>query len=549
MKQKTNDNNLAVCYYRYSSHAQNDASIEQQQERAQEYAEAHGFQIVKEYADRAQSGTRDDRPEYQLLLSEIGKIKPAAVILWKIDRLGRNRYDLAMARRVIRDAGALIHTVAEAAPDGDTPEGALLSGIMDTLAEFYSAQLRVNVSRGLHYNAVNGLYNGHKMLGYAVKDKKYVIDEAGAGIVREIFRRYAAGVPIQQIIDDLTAQGVRSVQGKPFTHNSLRHILKNPRYTGVYMYGDVVIEGGMPRIISDELFQAAQERFEANKHKNTPRIQEEAPGGAPAPRFWLTGKLFCGKCGDSMHGISGTSKTGDIHYYYACKSKRRHKCTLKNVQKDYIEFLVIQALRELLHDTENLASLAVDIAAYYKRLNSDGSYLKSLEHDLKECEKAINNLVKAIEAGLMSETIAERLKAQEERKTALIEAIQAEQVKKAIAEDNISIQHFFEMYARADFEDEQTRDTVLNYFVDKIYVYDDKIVVTFFYSDDRREIGFNEWARVIDEDPEAGAGAAPDLSQGSTQSRPSPLNLYKSNSFIVVIYRNQFGIVKQRTPL
>ena len=560
-KPALNDNNLAVCYYRYSSHAQNEASIEQQKERAKEYAEAHGFEIVKEYADAALSGTTDERPQYQLLLQEIGKIKPGAVILWKVDRLGRSRYDLAMARKIIREAGASIHTVAEAIPDAETPEGALIEGMMDTLAEFYSAQMRVNIMRGLNYNASNALYNGHKMLGYTVKDKRYVIDETGAGIVREIFRRYVAGIPIRQIIDDLTAQGVRSIHGNKFTHNSIRKILKNRRYTGVYIYGDYEIPGGMPQIISEQLFEEAQQRFELNRHKNTPRKeepdtdQEAEPDNAP--RFWLTGKLFCGKCGDSMHGVSGTGKAGKPYYYYACKSKRQHKCNLKNVQKDYIEFLVVQTLRELLHDTENTASLAVDIADYYRRINADDSYLKSLEQDLRQCEKAINNLIQAIEGGVISETITERLKAQEERKTALFEAIQAEKVKKAISENEISIQHFFEQYAGAQLDDAETRDAVFEYFIDKIYVYDDKIVVTFFYSDDNREIGFNEWSKVInggttgatDDAGGIAPDSAPDLAQCSTQRNPAPPEYHKANTLTVIIYRNMFALVKHRAPL
>lgn len=108
--------------------------------------------------------------------------------------------------------------------------------------------------------------------------------------------------------------------------NSLRHILKNKAYTGVYEYSDIMIEDGMPRLVSDELFEEVQKSFERNKHKaKTPTIEEDAP------RYWLTGKLYCGKCGATMHGMSGTSKTGKIHYYYACKNHRKHKCSLRNI--------------------------------------------------------------------------------------------------------------------------------------------------------------------------------------------------------------------------
>lgn len=110
----------------------------------------------------------------------------------------------------------------------------------------------------------------------------------------------------------------------------------------------------MPRLISDEMFAEAQKRFEWNKHKGIKsNIDTEEP------RYWLTGKLFCGECGITMHGMSGTSKTGKINYYYACKDHRKHKCNLKNVAKDILEVHGIWLLRNSLEDEENLVSLAL----------------------------------------------------------------------------------------------------------------------------------------------------------------------------------------------
>lgn len=138
-----NNNDLAVAYYRYSSHAQSDASIEQQREAAKNYADGHGLQIVKEYEDAAISGTTDQRPGFQLMLSEIGKIRPAALIIWKTDRLGRDRFDLAIAKKQIRDAGCIIHYIAEPI-SGDAPETALMEGVLESMAEYYSRQLRIS---------------------------------------------------------------------------------------------------------------------------------------------------------------------------------------------------------------------------------------------------------------------------------------------------------------------------------------------------------------------------------------------------------------------
>lgn len=277
-KSTPNNNNLAVCYYRYSSHAQSDLSIEQQQEQAHAYATAHGLKIIKEYSDRAISGRTEDRPGFQLMLHEIGKIKPNAVILWKTDRLGRDRYTLALAKKTIRDAGAQIHYVAEVNPT-DAPESVLLEGLLESMAEFYSKQLRQNVTRGMRYNAEHCLFNGHKLLGYAVDDTRhYIPDPATAPIVQRIFTDYANGRPMQDIANELNNAGIRTVLGKTFTVNSLRHILHNRAYIGEYRYSDVIVPGGMPRLISNDLFQQVQARFIQNKRTPRPQQQTTHPG-------------------------------------------------------------------------------------------------------------------------------------------------------------------------------------------------------------------------------------------------------------------------------
>lgn len=485
-KMTYNDNNLAVAYYRYSSQSQNEASIEQQREHAHLYAKAHGLQIIMEYEDKAVSGTTDNRPNYQRMLTEIIDIKPAALILWKTDRLGRNRYDLAIAKKTIRDAGCQIHYVAEAIPN-DSPEATLMEGMLESMAEFYSMQLRQNIIRGMTYNAENALFNGHKILGYKKgEDKRYITDEATAPIVQKIFNDYADGKPVQKIVTELNEQGIKTSRENKYTINSLRTILNNKAYTGLYRFGDIVIPDGMPVLVSEELYERVQERFRLNRHKAKPSVDDNAP------RYWLTGKLYCGECGATMHGTYGTSKSGSKYYYYDCLNHQKRKCKLKPFRKEKLEALVLEILDDFLSDSENLASLAVDIAEYYDKMYADNSYIDSLNSQLKDTEKALGNLVKAIEMGIFSETTQTRLLELETRKKALNEAIETEKVKKKIVKDDHSIKKYFEMYLNADIRDPETRDLVFEYFVDKIFVYADRIVITCTYGDKVNELDFNE---------------------------------------------------------
>ena len=187
-----NPGNTAICYYRYSSDAQRDASIEQQRVAAQEYAKDHGYHIVREYEDHALSGTRDDRPDFQLMLYEVEQLRPAYLIVWKTDRLSRDKYDAAIAKGRLRKCGVKIVYIAETVPDDDEATSILVESINEAVAASFIASLRKNVMRGMLYNAQNAMYNGIRVLGYVgKKNQKYQIDDATAPIVRRIYTEYA----------------------------------------------------------------------------------------------------------------------------------------------------------------------------------------------------------------------------------------------------------------------------------------------------------------------------------------------------------------------
>lgn len=421
------------------------------------------------------------------MLSEVGTIRPSTLILWKTDRLARNLALATFAKSKIRDAGCAIEFVAETTPE-NTPEGKLIENFFDSLAEFYSDQLSINTMRGMRYNAERAGFNGHRVLGYQKSvDGRYEIDPNTAPVVQRIFTEYADGRPMSKIIADLNSQGIRSSNGNKFTHNGLRHILHNKRYLGIYKYDDIEIPGGMPQLVDQETFDKVQKRFEQNKRDGSRQARGMNDDGSP--RYWLTGKLFCGECGESMHGISGTGKHGERHYYYACKNRRKHKCTKRNVRKEVIESQVAAILRHILTDTENRASIAVDISSYYREHYVDTHYLEGLKAELASTGKALRNLVRSIEQGLpFSPMVADRVRENEERKQALEEAIEAEEARSRAALDEYSIRALFERYADADLEDPEVCDAVLDYFVDKIFLYDDHLVVIGWFTEQRLEI-------------------------------------------------------------
>ena len=210
---------------------------------------------------------------------------------------------------------------------------------------------------------------------------------------------------------------------------------------------------------------------------------------------------------------------------------------MKNIPKDTLEVHVVWLLRDLLEDEENLVSLAVDIASYYKNLYAYNGYIASLESELKETERGINNLIKVIEKGVLLDAVTNRLTELENKKTGIEEAIETEKLKQALVEDENSIKKYFEMYAKADFDDEDTRNRVLEYFVDKIYVYNDRLVITWYYSDDETSVYLDALTEVSSSGTDKGA-------KSSTSLRFAPLKLNMSNSpFDIIVYGNMFCLV------
>lgn len=282
-----------------------------------------------------------------------------AVIVWKLDRFSRDRYDSAHYKRILRKNGVKVVSAKENISEG--PEGIILESMLEGYAEYYSAELSEKIHRGQKENALKGRNNGGGIpLGYLLGDEqKLVIDPLTAPIVVEIFKRYADGETVRTIIEDLNSRGLQTKRNQPFSMGSFNALLKNRKYIGEYSYQDVVIPGGVPAIVPEELFFRVQERMEKNKR---------APARSKAEdEFLLTTKLFCGKCERMMVGESGTSHTGKSHYYYKCGSAKRNKgCKKKAVKKDWIERIaVIWTVNRVLRDDE-INRIADDLIALCK---------------------------------------------------------------------------------------------------------------------------------------------------------------------------------------
>ena len=295
----------AVIYARYSSDNQREESIEGQLRECLSYAEKNNLKIVNHYIDRAFSARTDDRPAFRQMIQESEKKEFSIILVWKLDRFSRDRYDSAYYKHQLKKNGVRVLSATENISEG--PEGIILESMLEGMAEYYSAELAVKVRRGQQENALKCRSNGGVLpLGYCVsKDHTFEIVPEKAAIVREIFTRYDNGEALQTIANSLNKQRLRTQKDKEFRVSSLGKILRNRKYTGEYRYDTTVIPDGMPRIIEQDLFDRVQKRLDQNKR---------APGRAKAEEeYLLTTKAFCGECGSMLVGDCGTSKTGSVY--------------------------------------------------------------------------------------------------------------------------------------------------------------------------------------------------------------------------------------------
>ncbi|MDO4269806.1 MAG: recombinase family protein [Eubacteriales bacterium] len=457
-----------VIYARYSSHSQNEQTIESQLEDCREYAHKNGYTVIGEYIDKKLTGTTDKRPDFQRMIEDSAQKRFEAVIVWKLDRFARNRFDSAIYKERLRRYGVRVISAKETI--SDDPAGVLVEGVLESMAEYYSVNLSQNIRRGLQQNAEKHLFTGsHPGFGFAVNgEKRIVIDPATAHLVPHIFEMYADGQTIMEIVNYLNAHGIKTTRGNSFNRNSLRTVLSSKKYIGVYAFKGTETPDVLPRLVEDELFDRVQRRLQDNK---------KAPArGRAQEEYILSTKLYCGHCRNSMIGYSGTSKSGAIYRYYICQGMKKRKCKKKAVRKDWLENYVLTHCRAQLTD-QNIAVIVREVAAVFQS-DYEHSVLKHLRQTLRDTEKAIDHLLASLELGQAADVITERIAQRSAEKKALQEQI-AEEERSQYAPSEDEILFFLTSLKNGDINDAQYRRMLINIFINRIYLYDDKLTLFF----------------------------------------------------------------------
>ena len=477
----------AVIYARYSSDRQREESIEGQLRECTDYAMKNNLTLLGTYVDRALSARTADRPDFQRMIADSAKGVFDVVLVWKLDRFSRDRYDSAHYKHVLKKNGVRVISIKENISDG--PEGIILESMLEGYAEYYSAELAQKIRRGQHDNAMKCMNNGgNTPLGYYV-DKatgRLEVNPETAPYVQELFARYADGERLTVLQAEMEERGLRSKRGNAYSVSVLSNLLKNRKYIGEYKYGDVITPDGIPAIIDKELFERVQMRMAANK---------KAPARAKAEEeYLLTTKLYCGDCGRLMAGESGKGCKGIVYHYYKCSgAKRRLGCKKKAIKKHWIEETVVKLTVSKVLTDEAINRIADAILVMQEQGDTMTPVLKQ---QLQQCEAEIRNVMKAIRQGIITETTKECLEDLETQRDSLKASIlQLQLERRKFTKEEIV--DWISKYKYGNINDLDYRKEIIDTFVNSVFVYDDKLVLTYNYKDGTETLTLQEIESVL----------------------------------------------------
>ena len=473
----------AVIYARYSSDNQREESIEGQIRECTAYAEKNGITVVKHYIDRALSAKTDNRPDFQQMIKDSEKRLFDIVLVWKLDRFARNRYDSAHYEYQLERNHVKLVSATE--PISDSPAGIMVKSMLTGMAEYYSAELSEKVVRGMTENVLKGKYNGGTIpIGFKVDEEKFFqIDPLKAPFVVEAFQRYNEGATMKELMNWLNDSGVTTNRNQKFTYNSVQKLLTNKRYIGENHFKDIVMPDSIPAIVDKDLFKEVQQKIKKNSRAPARHKAEDD--------YLLTTKLFCGMCGAMMFGECGTGRNKVVHHYYKCATAKRFKtCKKKTVRKEWLEDLVIAETMKLIQDDAVIDAIVAEVMELQDQENTT---LPLLEKQMREVENGIENMLNAIQAGVLTNSTKSRLEKLEAQQKELAIRIAEEKIARPRLSEN-QVRFWLTRFRKLDPNVKSHRETLINTFVNAVYLYDEKVLITFNYKDGTKTITFDEIA-------------------------------------------------------
>lgn len=356
MKRKT----IVALYIRVSTQeqAREGYSIEEQKERLEKYADAHGWIIYKVYSDPGFSGGSIERPGLKAMIRDISENKIDKVVVYKLDRLSRSQKDtLYLIEDIFLENNTDFVSMTENF-DTSTPFGKAMIGILSVFAQLEREQIKERMALGREGRAKSGLWGGgaNVPIGYRYANNVLTPDPFEAMIVRRIYSEYLSGKSKTAICTDLNKEGLRSSYG-PFTKTTITQILHHGIYSGLIKYHDRYYESNYERIIDRETWLKIQELNRKNAEKNP-----YSSLGFNNRVSIITGLCYCKICGKKMKSVYNTPGRGyhperGIQKFIVCPDKKKTGCTNRRYRMEEIEDIILTEIKKLRIDPDYLKAV------------------------------------------------------------------------------------------------------------------------------------------------------------------------------------------------
>lgn len=496
MEIQHNDSIVAVAYARFSSSNQREESIEAQLRAIHEYAARNNITIIREYIDRAMSARSDQRPDFQRMIKDARRKDFSMVIVHKLDRFSRDRYDSSHYKYELKKHGVRLNSVTENIDD--SPESVIMESVLEGMAEYYSKNLAREAMKGLKENAHKGMHTGGvPPFGYRIDPatKKPEVHPEEANAVRLIFDMAYRGEKYADIVRELNSRGYRTKHGNEFNSTCLHELLKNRKYIGECIYNKRVSQSvcNSSRVFKDEsewivrtdVYEplVSVEVFEAVQQ----RIRERSLRRAPSKRgtYLLTGKIECAECGGYYCGTRKKNGKGTVSYAYVCNHKKKDRndkgCRNPMVSCSLLEGYVLEKLAEFVFSDSMIPEITERYNKYLNEQNStSANALTALNKELALVERKIDSTMELL-LEMKSKAMMENLAKLEQRRDALLKDISeltTDNTEITVTEAELKL--IFEEIRRSLANGSLSNvKQLVDKYVHKVVVYPHKIVVMF----------------------------------------------------------------------
>lgn len=483
-------NNRAAEYLRYSSDMQNEATIHAQRRIVKAYAEQEGYNIVKSYVDEAESATTsDNRTAFLEMLSDAKKGYFDYIIVWQFSRFARNKEESVIYKAMLRKIGVRVISATE--KTDDTPSGKLLEGILEVLNQYFSDNLSVEVKKGKKENVLTGKHAGGALPYGIYKDEEttlFKIDEKQGAAIRLVYELYLKGFGARRIAAQLEEKGYIPAKGKKWVATTVRQILNNEAYIGIYNY---TLNKGTKEEETFKLDNIYPSIIDAKTWALSRKLKlEKKPKRAARNRLYLlSGKTFCGACGCNYVGHNSSHMYKDKkvkHYYYRCNGKKQTgnhagRCTNKDVNAEKLEMWVLEKIAEHILSDKAIETILSTLTKKIKdKSKTSDKDIKKLEKEEKELNEKIDRFLDLYGDGKISKA---RLNEKTENLEKVLATVRLElnQLKNLNStEIDLAAVRAFLIKHRTDLESAtvETKKVLIDTFVDKVIIESDKVTLT-----------------------------------------------------------------------